>query len=144
MIQPTPLHISEDGVFVGTHQGGVVVAANVTWRLEGTIQGSLRLGNGAVVEIYGSHQGSLHVSAGAKVIVHSTQQGSSHVAAGGLVEVMRTGRLAGSLHVEGLIINRGERGGSVHGNGQVEDEDGGRVRQPTRYIDGGAVYEWND
>jgi hypothetical protein len=51
------------------------------------------------------------------------------------------GELQGSLHVDGTIENRGSRGGSVTGAGEVRDLPGSRVVQPV--VRGGAnVYEW--
>jgi hypothetical protein len=51
------------------------------------------------------------------------------------------GKLAGSLHIEGTVRNRGTRGGTVSGDGVLEDLPGSSVKQPVMR-NGMSVYEW--
>ncbi|MCZ2819743.1 hypothetical protein O2V63_05320 [Modestobacter sp. VKM Ac-2977] len=127
------------------HSGGVCVHAEASFEIarRGQLSGSLSLQPGSSARIAGQHAGSLHVEAGAVAEVVGDQSGSVHVEDGGLVRVHPGGKLAGSLHVAGLIENRGTRGGSVQlSGGVVEDLDGGSVKQPTEGPRGENVYKW--
>lgn len=105
--------------------------------------GSLRLQPGSSARIAGQHSGSLHVGPNAVVEVTGSQSGSVHVDSGGLVRVHPGGKLAGSLHVSGLIENRGTRGGSEHMNGgEIRDLNGASVKQPVTSRDGTKTYSW--
>lgn len=76
------------------------------------------------------------------VDIAGSKNGSVHIESAGLVRVERGGKLAGSLHVAGLIENRGTRGGSVNLTGDaIEDLDGGLVKQPTQQ-GGRNYYSW--
>lgn len=136
--------IIDNEVLTATHSGGVCVHEGGTFELasRGRLSGSLSLRPGSSARIAGQHSGSLHVYAGSVADVVGTQSGSVHVERGGLVRVHPGGKLAGSLHVAGLIENRGTRGGSVHmSGGTIQDLDGGSVKQPTGRGDGN-YYRW--
>jgi hypothetical protein len=129
----------------GKHSGAVCVHADATFEIgeRGHLAGSLRLQPGGTGRIAGKHSGSLHVGPGAVAEVTGDQSGSVHVDRGGLVRVQAGGKLAGSLHVAGIIENRGTRGGSVHmSDGHIRDLDGGVVKQPTKRLDGTSYYSW--
>jgi hypothetical protein len=134
-----PLVIDADAR-LGPHQGGVIVAHGVHLDLTGPHQGSLQLQPGASASIH-DHQGSLHIAGTAQAVIVGRQQGSSHVDAGGRLEVAERGQLQGSIHSDGIVINRGKRGGSEHGGGTIIDELGSAVVQPT-YKNGSTVYQW--
>lgn len=138
-----PWVVTSDDALHGHYSGGVCVhaPANFEIGLRGQHSGSLRLQSGATAKITGQHSGSLHVGRDAVADVVGNQSGSVHVEQGGVVRVHPGGRLAGSLHVSGLIENWGTRGGSVHlGGGEIRDLDGGTVKQPTRSSDGMNTY----
>ena len=157
---PSDIHILADGseelrepwvitdgreTLSGTHSGGVCVHAEASFEIarQGRHSGSLSLQPGSSARIAGQHSGSLHVGAGAVAEVVGSQSGSVHVERGGLVRVQPGGKLAGSLHVAGLIENRGSRGGSVQlSGGVIEDQDGGSVKQPTKGPGGANYYSW--
>jgi hypothetical protein len=123
------------------HVGGIVVRNGAALLLVGPHQGSLHVEGGASARLDGSQQGSVHVAAGARVVVAGSQQGSIHVERGGVVEVEANGRAQGSLHIDGLFINSGTRGGSTHVTGEIRDLPGSRVVQPV--VRGGVnYYEW--
>ncbi|WP_136054591.1 hypothetical protein [Microbacterium sp. K24] len=136
--------VETDETLRSSHSGGICVHSGVfTIGPSASHSGSLQVEPGAQVIISGSHTGSLHVAGEATVTVRGKQSGSVHVAKGGRVIVKRGGRLAGSLHVSGVIENMGTRGGSEHiDGGDVVDLLGGTVKRPTRTIGGAAVYEW--
>lgn len=140
-----PWIVTEDDSLHGQHSGGICVHEGATFEIgsRGQHSGSLRLQPGSKARITGQHSGSLHVGPGAEADVTGSQSGSVHVDRGGLVRVHPGGRLAGSLHVAGLIENRGIRGGSVHmSGGEIRDLDGGTVKQPTTSSDGRNTYRW--
>lgn len=139
-----PWVVAADEVLSSTHSGGVCVHEGATFEIarRGHLSGSLTLQPSSAARIAGQHSGSLHVGPGAVVDVVGNQSGSVHVRLGGLVRVHAAGTLAGSLHVGGLIENRGTRGGSVHlSGGSIEDVDGGSVKRPTRRGDA-DYYTW--
>lgn len=136
-----PLVIEEAHALQGSHQGSVCVHEGAHLDLLGTQNGSVSLRPNSTVALIGTHNGSLHVSEGSRVEITGAQNGSVHVDAGGTVLVGPTGKLAGSLHVDGVILNEGIRGGSVHGPGEVRDVNGGRVKQPV-VENGMSVYRW--
>ena len=128
----------------GQHSGSICVhdGAMFTIATGSHHSGSLACCPGSVGRIIGKNSGSLHVAPTAVVEVTGDQSGSVHVERGALVRVAPGGKLAGSLHVAGEIENRGMRGGTLHlEGGQVQDVDGGTVKQPT-HKDGISVYEW--
>lgn len=140
-----PWVVTSDDALHRQYSGGICVhsPANFEIGAQGQHSGSLRLQPGTTATITGQHSGSLHVEPDAVADVIGNQSGSVHVERGGVVRVHPGGRLAGSLHVSGLIENRGTRGGSVHmGGGEIRDLDGGTVRQPTRSSDGMNIYQW--
>lgn len=141
-----PWVVEEDDALHGKHSGGICVHAPATFEIgtRGQHSGSLRLQPGSSVRITGQHSGSLHVAADAVADVTGVQSGSVHVERGGLVRVHQGGRLSGSVHVSGLIENRGIRGGSERlGGGEIRDLDGGTVKPPTSVsADGTKTYRW--
>lgn len=140
-----PWVVTSDDALHGQHSGGVCVHAPSTFEIgpRGQHSGSLRLQPGSSARIAGQHSGSLHVGPDAVVEVTGSQSGSVHVDSGGLVRVHPGGKLAGSLHVSGLIENRGTRGGSEHMNGgEIRDLDGASVNQPVTSTGGTKTYSW--
>lgn len=139
-----PWVVTDNQVLATAHSGGVCVHKGATFELasRGRLSGSLTLQAGSSARIVGQHSGSLHVGPGSVVDVVGSQSGSVHVERTGLVRVHPDGKLAGSLHVAGLIENRGTRGGSVHmGGGAVQDLESGSVKQPARRGDRN-YYSW--
>lgn len=123
--------------------GGICVheGANFEVSQGGHHSGSLKFQPDSTGRIVGEHSGSLHVPHNCEVQIIGRQSGAVHVGAGGVLKVEPSGRLAGSLHVAGLIENRGVRAGRVHLNGgEVLDVDGGTMKQPTTDADGTRVY----
>lgn len=140
-----PRVITSDDSLNGAHSGSICVHEGATFQVgrQGRHSGSLSLQPGSTVRIVGQHSGSLHVASDAVAEVLGGQSGSVHVEYGGLVRVHPGGKLAGSLHVAGLIENRGTRGGSVHmDGGEIQDLDSGSVKQPTTTEDGASYYSW--
>jgi len=140
-----PWVVASDEQLNGKHSGGVCVHADATFEIgmRGHLAGSLSLRPGGKARIAGRHSGSLHVGPGAVAEVTGEQSGSVHVDRGGLLQVQAGGKLAGSLHVAGMIENRGTRGGSVYmSGGQILDLDGGVEKQPTKGQDGTLYYTW--
>jgi hypothetical protein len=142
--EPWVVHNGHE-TLTGTHSGGVCIHAGASFEIgsRGQLSGSLSLQPGSSARIVGQHSGSLHVGADSVVEVVGSQSGSVHVERRGLVRVQPGGKLAGSLHVAGLIENRGTRGGPVQViGGAVEDFDGGSVKEPTKSRDGANYYSW--
>lgn len=138
-----PRRIDGEETIAGTHRGSLIVARGGHLRLAGTQRGTVHVEPCGAAEVLGSLQGTLHVERSAHVQIHGRQQGTVHVKQGGLVEVAATGRLQGTLHVDGRLINGGVRGGTVHGNGSIEDVEGGTVKGADEiWPDGTHVYRW--
>lgn len=136
--------VAGDTILTTSHTGSVCVHKGATFELAkgGRLAGSLTLQPGSAARIVGQHPGSLRVGRNSVVDVLGDQSGSVHVDDSGLVKVHPGGKLAGSLHVAGVIENRGIRGGSVHLNGgTIHDIEGGSVKQPIRRSDG-DTYIW--
>lgn len=122
------------------HRGTIEVEGGATVTVRGTVQGTVSLHRGARLLLEGTVQGTLHVSGGAQAVVRGSQQGSVDVDHGGTVIVEPTGKLSGSLHVDGELINRGVRAGAIMGRGTIVDEGSGRVVQP-RVVNGINYYD---
>lgn len=135
-----PLVLNEDTI-IAKHRGSIIVRPGVSFRLTGSHQGSLTLERGASGVIAGRHQGSVRVEQGATLTIESRQQGSLHIATGGVAMITRSGASQGSVHVDGVLINEGARGGSESGGGEIRDVPGCRVVQPVRRGDV-TYYEW--
>lgn len=135
--QVDPLVLNED-TSVSEHRGSIIVRPGVSMRLAGSHEGSLTLEGGPSGVIAGRHQGSVRVEQGATLTVESHQQGSFHITTGGVVTITRSGASQGSVHVDGVLINEGARGGSESGSGEIRDVPGCRVAQPVRR--GDATY----
>lgn len=139
-----PWVVTDGEVLATVHSGGVCVHEGASFEVasRARLSGSLTLQAGSSARIVGQHSGSLHVGSGSVVDVVGSQSGSVHVERAGLVRVHPDGKLAGSLHVAGLIENRGSRGGSVDmSGGEIQDLEGGTVKQPTRR-GGETYYSW--
>jgi hypothetical protein len=135
-----PTVFTEDHVLTGNHRGSVRVDGGAL-ELVGKVQGSLWLATGASVELRGTLEGSAHLASGSTVDVIRAIEGSVHVEPGARVVVESSGRIAGSLHNEGVVIVRGVFGGSRSGAGEFRLEDHGWVKQP-RIEDGVPIYDW--
>jgi hypothetical protein len=100
--------IDSDGMLTRKHSGGICVHEPARFTIaRGAIHnGSLVFESGTAGSIEGVHNGSLHVEPRAVVEIHGAQNGSTHVSAGGVVRVAPTGRLPGSLHVDGLVVKQ--------------------------------------
>jgi hypothetical protein len=133
--------VETDEQVVGTHQRSICVEAGAHLEIVGTQQGSVTFQPGSTGSIIGQLQGSLHVATGAVVTVSGRQDGSVHVARGGVLKIEPGGRVAGSLHNDGVIENAGTRGGHLSGEGTLHDLDGATVRQPV-VKDGSTYYVW--
>ena len=139
-----PWVVTGSEVLTIPHSGGVCVHEGATFELasQGRLSGSLTLQPGSSARIAGQHSGSLHVGQDSVVDILGSQSGSVHVERTRLVKVHPGGKLAGSLHVAGLIENRGTRGGSAHlSSGAIQDLNGGSVKQPIQR-DGTNYYSW--
>jgi hypothetical protein len=139
-----PWIVEGEDILARPYSGSVCVHTGATFTIAsgGQHSGSLTFQPSSTGRIVGRHSGSLHVSSDTDVEVIGTQSGSVHVATGAVIRVGPTGTLAGSLHVSGVIENRGTRGGSVHlVGGEIRDLDGGSVKQPI-VRDGTSVYRW--
>lgn len=134
------LVVETDYELVGIHQGSVQVESGHL-DLQGTNQGSLSLHPGSTATISGTQQGSVFVAAGVSVRITGAIEGSTNVSHGARVIVEPTGKLAGSLHNEGVVVVRGVFGGTRSGNGELVLEDQGYEKRPT-IRDGVHVYEW--
>lgn len=142
--QPVPaLVVTETAVLAEHHQGSVWLRPGADLTLRGSHQGSLHLDIDATATIAGTHQGSLHVAARAVVTISGVQQGSVHLGEDARVQVEATGRLAGSLHGLGQVLNAGVRGGTVNDDVVVTDLPGSRVKEPA-LRDGHWVYVWGE
>lgn len=130
-------------VMRGTYRGGVCVEEGATFELLGDLHGSLWVHESAIAVIAGQHHGSVHVDRSALVRLAGKLNGSVHVSAGARVDIEAQGRLAGSIHNDGLIVLRGAFGGTQSGNGDLKLEDGGYIKQPS-VRDGIRYYEWHD
>jgi hypothetical protein len=115
----------------GVHQGTICVHAGCEIIVVGTQQGTLTLRPGSTGTIHGKVQGTVCVERGAQMVINGTLNGSVYVARDAIVSVAASGKLAGSLTVDGTVENRGIRGGPTSGAGRVEDIDGGQVKQAT-------------
>ncbi|WP_153004300.1 hypothetical protein [Microbacterium testaceum] len=137
--------VDADETLHGLYSGGTCIhQATYTVATRAVTNGSMRVSEGGSFVVHGTHNGSLHVDDGAIVDIFGSHNGSTHVSPGGLVRVHPAAKLAGSLHVGGLIENRGARGGTVttYGNGEVRDMDGSIVKQPEISGSGARVYKW--
>lgn len=139
--QETPqLVVVGDYTLVDTHRGTVHVEAG-DFQLDGTLQGTLAVQSGVRARIRGEQQGSVSIAEGAVVIVTGTIQGSAEVREGGTLVVEAGGRLAGSLRNDGQVLVRGVFGGAYDGEGRLELEGAGYIKQPV-IRDGVSIYEW--
>jgi cytoskeletal protein CcmA (bactofilin family) len=139
--QKTPqLVVIGDYTLVDKHRGTVHVEGG-DFQLNGTLQGTLDVQSGVRVRIRGEQQGSVSIADGAVVILTGAIQGSTQVGEGGTLVVEAGGRLAGSLSNDGQVFVRGVFGGAYSGEGRLELEGAGYIKQPV--IRGGvSVYEW--
>jgi cytoskeletal protein CcmA (bactofilin family) len=135
-----PTVISEDRV-MRNHVGTVRVEGG-DFRLVGKLDGSLHLSPGIRATIDGRQHGSVHVASGAEVSVNGHIEGSVHIEHGASVTVQPRGRVAGSLHNEGVLLVRGVFGGSRSGQGEVRLEGAGYIKPPKILADGSHVYHW--
>lgn len=136
-----PLIIERDDHLTGTHDGTVCVHAGASLVISGKQRGTTTFRTGSSGTVTGAILGTLHLASGAVVAIEGTLSGSVHVERGAVLRVEPGGKLAGSLRVDGLVENRGTRGGAVSGTGDVHDVDGGQVKQP-RTVDGMQLFDW--
>jgi cytoskeletal protein CcmA (bactofilin family) len=134
------LVIDRDHVMIGTHAGTVRVRAG-RFTLAGTIQGTLEIQRGLIANVAGTQQGTVSVGDASTVTVTGAIEGTATVARGGTLVVEPGGKLAGTLHNDGLVIVRGVFGGAQSGTGKLCLEGQGWIKEPIMR-DGVACYEW--
>jgi hypothetical protein len=135
-----PLVITSDHVLVGTHRGTVQVESGHL-ELRGVNQGSLHIHPGATASISGRQQGTASISSGGSLLVTGAIEGTTNVAGAAGLVVEATGKLAGTLHNDGLVVIRGVFGGARSGQGELRFEDSGWEKPPV-IRDGVSYYEW--
>ena len=124
----------------GKHHGSVSIHGGEL-TLTGELHGSLAVSSGSTALIVGSQHGSVSVAAGAKARVMGAINGSVSIGRGATVEIEPGGKLAGSLHNNGLMVVRGVFGGASSGQGQVRIEGDGYIKEP-RVENGVHYYDW--
>jgi hypothetical protein len=141
-----PWVVDSDDQLGGSHSGSICVHGGANFEIARGAHhsGSLSFQMGSSGRIIGRHSGSLYLGEQSNVEVVGDQSGTVNVDPGAVLKVAPGGKLAGTLHVAGLIENRGVRGGTVQadGGGEVRDVDGGVVKPPTSMRDGRAIYRW--
>lgn len=135
-----PLVITSDHVINDTHQGTVHVEAG-TLELLGVLQGTLIIHPNASAVISGKQQGTVSLEHGATVIVRGAIQGTVSIAQDALLVIEETGRLAGTLSNNGNVVLRGVFGGAKSGDGNLQIEGNGYIKQPI-IRDGARFYKW--
>lgn len=133
--------ITGDEAMHEKHRGSVIVEGTGHLTLWGCVQGSLSVEVDGQVTIHGKQQGSVSVDERGRVVVTGAIDGSVYVSPGAVVVVEQGGRLAGSLHNDGLVIVRGAFGGSQSGAGELRLEGSGYVKAPV-IRDGASFYSW--
>jgi len=136
------LVVTSEHTIQGTHRGTVRVESSGTLKLQGTLQGTLDIKPGATVLITGVQQGTVAVAAGASVTVLGAIQGTTSLERGASVVIEPSGKLAGTLANNGLVVIRGAFGGAQSGTGTIRLEGSGYIKQPTSVRDGVHYYEW--
>lgn len=122
--------INYDQTIIGQHSGTVHVE-NGTLTILGELQGTLDVQNGAIVIIIGKQHGTVTVANNATVIIIGELNGTTTVNMRGTVIIEETGKLRGSLCNNGTVIVRGVFGGARSGDGKIQIERNGYIKQPT-------------
>lgn len=135
-----PLIITSDYVLTGVHQGTVYVEAGILTVI-GILQGTLVVQYGTKVKINGKQQGTVYVYPEASVIVSGAIEGTVTLENGASLLIEETGKLAGTLTNNGLVILRGVFGGARTGHGQLQIEGNGYIKTPVTR-NGIQYYEW--
>lgn len=135
-----PLVITSDYVLTSVHQGTVHVEFG-TLQLSGVLRGTLDVLSGTTVVITGQQLGTVSISSGASVIVNGKINGSVSIESEARLLIEETGKLAGSLTNEGLVVLRGVFGGAYCGSGHLRIEGNGYIKKPVTR-NGIQYYEW--
>jgi len=141
IIFPESIDVAEDRSLSVTTTGAITVYEGATLVHSGIHNGSISVKSGAAVIIEGSHNGSLRIEPDGYATVSGSQMGSVHVERRGMFSLTSTGRHGGSIHNDGVYVNEGLRGGTVHGIPPT-DRLGGRVKQPDKIVDGNSYYSF--
>lgn len=139
-VEVPQLVVESDCVIQGRHDGTVHVE-NGTLSIYGELHGTLDVQSDAAVIIIGEQHGSVSVESNAKVTVIGELHGTTSVYNCGTIVVEETGKLAGSLHNNGVVIVRGVFGGAQSGLGELILEGTGHIKYPT-IKNGISYYEW--
>jgi cytoskeletal protein CcmA (bactofilin family) len=134
------LVLTSDRILEGTYKGTVHVEAG-TLHMNGILQGTLDVQCGAIVIITGDQRGTVSISSGARVIASGAIHGTVSLEAGANLVIEETGKLAGTLANDGLVILRGVFGGARSGSGRLNIEGKGYIKTPV-LRDGIHYYEW--
>ena len=135
-----PLVITSDHILQGTHRGTVHVESG-TLHLRGILQGTLYVQSGANAVITGKQQGTVAIASGANVTVLGAIQGTTSLEPGAKLIIEDSGKLAGTLANDGLVVLRGVFGGARSGSGRLRIEGNGYIKKPV-VRDGVQYYEW--
>lgn len=126
---------------VGTITTTVKVNQDTT--LRGTIQATVSIaGPGIVFVNEGKVQGTASVASGSRMVIVGAQEGTPHVEQEAEVVVEPGGKLAGTLHNDGIVIVRGVFGGRRSGTGELCFEGSGYEKQPSEVRGNVSVYNW--
>ena len=124
-----PLVITSDHSLNGTHRGTVHVESG-TLHLQGILQGTLDVQSGANAIITGDQRGTVAIASGATVTVLGAIHGTAHLEAGARLVIEDSGKLAGTLVNQGVVILRGVFGGERIGTGHLRIEGNGHIKEP--------------
>lgn len=134
--------ITSEHAILGTQRGTVRVTSGGTLCLDGTLQGTLDIQAGGTVRVNGQQQGTVAVAPHATVTVFGAIQGTTSLERGASLTIEPSGKLAGTLVNDGLVVVRGVFAGAQSGNGTIRLEGDGYIKQPASIKDGVHYYEW--
>jgi len=134
------LVINGDFTITNIHEGTVHVETGCL-TVEGILQGTLDVQSNAKAIINGQQHGTVIVASNSSIEVNGEIQGTTTIARSATLVIGETGKVAGTLTNDGNVILRGIFGGAQSGNGKIQIEGNGYIKQPT-IRDGIHYYEW--
>ncbi len=139
LVEVPDLVMSESGDVHDAVNNTLVIESGVSVTTHGVVNGTVSVRRGARLDAVNKVNGTVHVESGAEATFKHSMGGTLHVERGGTATLEASAVALGTMHIEGMLINHGTRGGSVHGAGQVDDREGSTVRPPDETLDDGTV-----
>lgn len=136
MFEVPDITLSDDTTLTEKVTRTLIITNGATVTALAPISSTVRVESG-VLDARSKVSGTVTVGAAGQASFAARMTGTLQVQAGGSAHIRATASALGTMHIDGYLLNEGERGAQRSGTGEVDDR--GSVRPPDERGANGAV-----